>query len=258
MTSTLQPLTRFTVNSRSLLLALWFGWLGLLVASFVTGFTSDSWWAGAKLDLRMFSCLLLAVAAWVAWWGLRGRRGAPAMLLVAIGMSLGFYGDSHVGDRLWWPPFPNAIVGGIVLYGVGHLAYVAASAAIRRNESLVGGRRWWLPIVTWQIVALVGWAAVALTSSQQIGLRVPTLLYTLLVAGTPGFMTALAVQRPIYRWMALGGALFLASDILLAWQVFHGSPPGIDELIWINYGSGEMLIVYGAIAGLQLDAREKS
>ena len=58
------------------------------------------------------------------------------------------------------------------------------------------------------------------------------------------------VQRPIYRWMALGGAMFLVSDILLAWQVFHDPFPFIDELTWMNYGGGEMLIVYGAIAGL--------
>ncbi len=78
----------------------------------------------------------------------------------------------------------------------------------------------------------------------------PTLAYTLLVAATPGFATALAVQRPIYRAMALGGAMFLVSDILLAWQLFHGAFAGIDELTWVNYGGGEMLIVYGAIAGL--------
>jgi hypothetical protein len=245
------------VNTRVLFRALWFGWLVLLLASFLSGRTRD-WWSGAKLDLRMISCLLLLVTAWAAWWIFRRTQAAAAMLLVAVGMTLGFYGDSHVGDRLWWPAFPNKIVGGIVFYGLGHLAYVVACVAIRRNEVLAGGRRWWLPILAWQVLALFGWAAVALTSSEEVTLRVPTLLYTLLVAATPGFATALAVQRPIYRWMALGGSMFLASDILLAWQVFHGSFPGIDELTWINYGGGEMLIVYGAIAGLWPYALEQS
>jgi hypothetical protein len=169
---------------------------------------------------------------------------------VAIGMSLGFYGDSHVGERFWWPPFPHAIVGGIVFYGLGHLAYVAACISVRRQDGLAGGRRWWLPILAWQFVALVGWAAVALSSEKEPGLRIPTLLYTLLVAATPGFSTALAVQRPAFRAMAVGGALFLISDILLAWQLFHESFTGIDELTWVNYGGGEMLIVYGAISGI--------
>lgn len=246
------------MSTRNLFRALWFGWLLLLLASFVSGRTRDLWWSGAKLDLRMLSCLLLAVAAWTAWWSLRRTPAAAAMLLVAIGMTFGFYGDSHVGDRLWWPPFPNKIVGGIVFYGLGHLAYVAACLVIRRSDALAAGRRWWLPILVWQFLALIGWAAVALTSSEEVALRVPTLLYTLLVAATPGFATALAVQRPIFRWMALGGAMFLVSDILLAWQIFHGSFPGIDELTWINYGGGEMLIVYGAIVGLGPHAPERS
>jgi hypothetical protein len=228
----------------------WIGWLVTLLASFVAGWTRGSWWDGARLDLRMFSCLLLVVAAWAAWWSMRSASVAGAMALVAVGMVLGFYGDSHVGDRFWWPPFPHKIVGGIVFYGIGHLAYVAACWRIGSVEHMAGGRRWWTPIMVWQLAALAGWACVALTSPEEPGLRVPTLLYTLLVAATPGFATALAMQRPIYCWMALGGAMFLASDILLAWQVFHGAFPGIDELTWINYGGGEMLIVYGAIAGL--------
>jgi hypothetical protein len=247
----------FVVNTRVLLRALWFGWFVLLLASFVAGRTRDLGWSGAKLDLRMISCLMLVVAAWAGWTFLRRTRAANAILLVAVGMTLGFYGDSHVGDRLWWPPFPNKIVGGIAFYGLGHLAYVAACVAIRRIEALTGGLRWWGPIIFWQVSALFLWAAVALTSSEETALRLPTLLYTLLVAATPGFATALAVQRPIYRWMALGGAMFLVSDILLAWQLFHASFPAVDELTWINYGGGEMLIVYGAIAGLWPYAPEK-
>lgn len=246
------------MKTSGILLSLWIGWLVTLMAAFVTGATQDYWWQGARLDLAMVSCLLLALAAWAAWWALRGTRVAQAMLLIAIGMTLGFYGDSHVGDRLWWPPFPHKIIGGIVFYGLGHLAYVAACVLIRRIDHLSGGWRWWIPILAWQGIALIGWACVALTSSEEPGLRLPTLLYTLLVAATPGFATALAVQRPIFGWMALGGALFLISDILLAWQVFHESFAGIQELTWINYGGGEMLIVYGAIAGLWHHAAEDS
>ena len=242
-----------------MLRCLWFGWLLFLLASFVAGWTRDTWWDGAKLDLRMISCLLLVFAGWLAWGAMfRGTVASATMALVAVGMTLGFYGDSHVGDRFWWPPFPDKILGGIVFYGIGHLAYIAACVLTRRLEGMIGGWRWWTPILLWQLIALVAWAAVALTSEEQASLRIPTLGYTLLVAATPGFATALAVQRPVYRWMALGGAMFLASDILLAWQVFHGSFPFIDEFTWINYGGGEMLIVYGAIAGLSAFARQSA
>ena len=233
-----------------LLIALWIGWLATLLASFVAARTAGTWWPQDRLDLRMVSCLLLVVAGWRGWTLLRGGEAATAMFWVAIGMSLGFYGDSHVGDRFWWPPFPHKIVGGIVFYGLGHLAYVAACWLTRRAAGLSGGWRWNGPILAWQVAALVSWGAVALTSDKEIGLRVPTLVYTLLVAATPGFASALAVQRPSFTWMAVGGALFLASDVLLAWQLFHEAFDGIDELTWVCYAGGEMLIVYGALHGL--------
>ena len=230
---------------------LWIGWLATLLLSFVAGWTPTSWWNDARLDLRMVSCLLLVVAAWTAWVSLRGTRAGTAMLWVAVGMSLGFYGDSHVGDRFWWPPFPHKIIGGIVFYGLGHLAYVAGCWSASRVMQMAGGARWIAPILVWQVAALVAWAGVALSSAEEPGLRVPTLLYTLLVAATPGFATALAVQRGAFWPMAAGGALFLASDVLLAWQLFHGAFAGIDELTWICYGGGEMLIVYGAATALR-------
>jgi len=233
------------------LVALWIGWLATLLASFVAARTAGTWWPDDRLDLRMVSCLLLVVAAWRGWMLLRGGGAAgAAMFWVAIGMTLGFYGDSHVGDRFWWPPFPQKIVGGIVFYGLGHLAYVAACWLTRRAAGLSGGWVWNGPIFAWQVVALVSWGAVALTSDKETGLRVPTLVYTLLVAATPGFASALAAQRHTFGWMALGGALFLASDVLLAWQLFHEAFDGIDELTWVCYAGGEMLIVYGALHGL--------
>ena len=63
-----------------ILLSLWIGWLVTLMAAFVTGATQDYWWQGARLDLAMVSCLLLAVAAWTAWWALtrHARRTGDA------------------------------------------------------------------------------------------------------------------------------------------------------------------------------------
>jgi hypothetical protein len=226
---------------------LWLGWLAALVASFTAGWTAEFWWDRARLDLRMLSCALLAVAAWLAWTWLRQTTVSRAMFWVALGMTFGFYGDSHVGERFWWPPVPHPIVGGIVFYGLGHLAYIRACVLFGREQRVPGGLVGYLPILLWQLLALAAWGAVALTSDEHVELRIATLLYTLLVAGTPGFATALAVTQPRFAWMALGGALFLASDVLLAWQLFHQSFPGIDELTWVCYGGGEMLIVYGAV-----------
>lgn len=195
----------------------------------------------------MLSCLMLAAAGWYAWWKWIAEPSAGAIAWIALGMSLGFYGDSHVATRLWWPPFSQPILGGIVFFGLGHLAYIAGCMNFRRLHQIQLGWKWWMPIVIWQLTALLMWAAIALSTDKQANLRIPTLLYTMLVAATPGFSLALASQERQYRAMAIGGALFFASDLLLAYHLFHGAFTGIDELTWTCYGGGQMLIVYGAI-----------
>jgi hypothetical protein len=225
---------------------LWVGWLILLLASLAAGAWGDAWWQKIRLDLRMISCLLLAVAAWRVWWSHRKGLFSAAALLVAWGMSLGFYGDSHVGERFWWPPFPHPIVGGIFFFGLGHLAYVAASAMSARALRLFSSKAWWKPFLAWQLFGLAAWSGIALTANRETSLQLPTLAYTLLVAATPGAAHAFARQQREFVYWSIGGALFFASDLLLAWQLFHGAFSGIDELTWLCYGGGQMFIVYGA------------
>lgn len=226
---------------------LWFGWLGLLLTSFVAGWTSDLWWHQARLDLRMVSCLLLALAAWHAWFYNSSVGFSKSLFWIAVGMTLGFYGDSHVGSRLWWPPFPHAILGGVTLFGLGHMAYIAACLRLRSSGQVFPPvRKIWGQVLLWQIVGLVGWAAIALSSQTEQQLRWPTLLYTLLVAATPGVSNAVGRHWAPWRWVAWGAVLFFVSDLLLAWQLFHQPFFMVDELTWVCYGVGQMLIVYGA------------
>jgi hypothetical protein len=235
------------LNLRTILRLLWLGWLILLLGSFAANATGDTWWQAARLDMRMLSCLLLALAGWTAWWQLRCTRFAIATAWIALGMTLGFYGDSHVAERLWWPPFPHPIIGGIVFFGLGHLAYIAGCLSFRRLHQIDFDRRWWISVTLWELLGFLAWGSMALTTVEHSNLRIPTLLYTLLVAATPGFAMALAWHQYRYAALALGAILFFASDILLARNLFHGAFQGIDELTWTCYGGGQMLIVYGAL-----------
>ncbi len=234
---------------------LWLAWAGLLSASLISGQLEQAWWPAARLDLRTMSCLVLALAAWWGWWTLRKHPAAAAARWFAIGMSLGFYGDSHVAKLLWWPPFPDPLLGGIFFYGLGHLAYVTGSLDLARRLPTEAATDWRWPILGWQFVAALAWIAVALTTSRNESLRTPTLLYTALVAATPGAAGVLYQRSRAFAALLAGGGLFLLSDVLLAYQAFHGSFPGIDELTWLCYGPGEMLIVYGSRLGIAREPR---
>jgi hypothetical protein len=78
------------------------------------------------------------------------------------------------------------------------------------------------------------------------------LLYALLLAGTAGVATGLALQTPAFIPVAVGAALFLASDLILAGELFNGlSFPLIGDVVWLTYGPAQALIVYGTALALQ-------
>jgi len=82
---------------------------------------------------------------------------------------------------------------------------------------------------------------------QRSQLRWPALGYVLLLASTAGTATGLALQAPAFVPLAAGGALFLASDLILAAGNFGGARVYLlDDWVWLTYGPAQMLIVYAA------------
>jgi hypothetical protein len=69
--------------------------------------------------------------------------------------------------------------------------------------------------------------------------------YALLLATTAGLATGLALADGRFLLLALGAALFLLSDLILAGEMFSGLTfPFIGDVIWLTYGPAQMLIVY--------------
>ena len=70
-----------------------------------------------------------------------------------------------------------------------------------------------------------------------------SLPYTLLLAGTTGCGLALALQNGRLCGYGLGGILFLFSDFVIGWNLFIGSLPHVNDIVWLTYGPAQMLIV---------------
>ena len=70
----------------------------------------------------------------------------------------------------------------------------------------------------------------------------------MLLASTAGFATGTGRQNQLFRWMAVGAALFFVSDMLLAMRAVSRDAAECDELVWLTYSPGQMLIVFGALA----------
>jgi uncharacterized membrane protein YhhN len=168
--------------------------------------------------------------------------------LIAIGMTLGLVGD--------WFNARNVIIGGIVAFGIGHVAYIAACAyAARVAELRSQGARWW-SLTAWWLIGLMSWFFVVYRGSKHGELIWPALPYTLLLAGTAGMATSLAAQHRAFFLLAIGAALFLISDLVLAFRLFSGEFSLGGEAVWLLYGPAQMLIVYALLTARSILNRQ--
>lgn len=195
---------------------------------------------------RMASSATLVVAAFSWYLFSRNTPAAAYALFIAFGMSFGFIGDLALAG---WLPGGRNVIGGIASFGIGHLFYIAAMLRFASQSGVEDGRRW-LALGIWLLIGLIGWYVVVFRGAAGVeGGRTVVhwiaLPYALLLATTAGLATGLALADGRFVPLALGGALFLLSDLILAGEMFSGVTfPLIGDVIWLTYGPAQMLIVY--------------
>jgi len=179
-------------------------------------------------------------------------------LLVAVGMTLGTVGDFFNAGLLDFIPLPDPVLGGIAAFGLGHIAYIAGCFNLARRAGLTCPRALAAGVIAWQLVGVVGWYFVAMQGTEGRALVWPALPYSLLLAGTAGVTSGLALQERRLAGLALGAALFLASDLILAFGLFRGSFAHQTECVWMTYGPGQMLIVFSTLSAALVLAHRRA
>jgi hypothetical protein len=229
------------------LLGLLILWAGLLFGGFIFGKESADHTRRMPAWTRMASSLTLVVAAWSYWLWLNnisfgvGEQVKTLALCFAIGMTLGFIGDLFMAELLI--KGEKHILGGIGAFALGHIAYIAGMLS---STTLPTEENAWLPLVIWQIAGLIGWYVIVFRSKEPAFMRYAALPYTLLLASTAGLAHTLAVNSQFFALIAIGAALFLLSDLILAAQLFRKAHfRYISDVVWLTYGPGQMLIVLG-------------
>lgn len=232
-------------------------WALLLFGGFFFGGPAD---ASRRMPTwtRMASSATLVTAAF-SWYAFTRQTPAGSYaLLIALGMTFGFLGDLALAGFL---PGGRNVIAGIGFFGVGHLFYITAMLRFASDAGLVDPAPRWGALVVWLLVGLVGWYLVVWRGAAGAGIS-PTIVhwialpYALLLAATAGLATGLALQDGRFILLALGGALFLLSDLILAGEMFSGMNFRlIGDVIWLTYGPAQMLIVYSVGAVLARLAR---
>lgn len=252
---------------------LWVVWFGLLFGGMVLNSQEHIGSGGFLTSTRLSSSFVLVLAAWLWAAGAVDARVCYPLLGLAVGMSLGFLGDvSNAGLIL--PDGKQALLGGALAFGLGHVAYIWASFRTRRDMEWKHALSWWGSILTWQVIGLAGWFAVVQPIEPKVAIHWVSLPYCLLLAGTAGVTTGLALADKRFSLLALGGAVFLASDLVLAMQNLRydikikeiltnwtGWTSGLGSqligevsrnAVWLLYGPAQMLIVYSAASFLKV------
>ena len=162
-------------------------------------------------------------------------------------MTLGAIGDCFNGGVLQrLIPLPDPVLGGIAAFALGHIAYIIACVRVARQNGFHSSGKRLAAMLFWQVFGIVAWFFVVYSGTNRgAGLLVwPALPYSLLLAGTAGIATYLAMEDRRFLLLATGAVLFLVSDLILAFRMFHGEFAGATHAVWLTYGPAQMLIVY--------------
>lgn len=223
--------------------------LALLLLTLAAGLTAFGFWRGPTdtelrqriaLPFRMLASVLVWMAAVLLWLAAAPAQQARAEQ-IAAGMGCGTLGDLIMAEVL---PTPHAVASGMLSFGTGHVLYLRAFTDTRIPPlALAGGLG-----LGWG-AALLGWRTLVYDAEEThapAALQYAALAYALLLGSMAGVGAARAVADPRETSVAVGAALFLLSDLILAGQLFRQLFfPLIGDTIWLTYLTGQGLIVYG-------------
>lgn len=233
-----------------LLVLLWAIWAALLFGGLIVGVANSERTARMPRWMRLTSSLTLVAAAWMFALQHRATPHSDLALLTGIGMTLGFIGDLFMAKLII--KSGQAVFGGIGAFGLGHVVYSVVLIAVANQFGLDAAATRWAALALALVIGAVCWYAVVLRGAPKPStLHWAALPYALLLATTAGLAGGLGLQDARFIPVAIGGLLFLTSDLILAAQLFNQAYfRWIGDWIWLTYGPAQMFIVYGLGRGL--------
>ena len=202
--------------------------------------------------LRILLSALLVLAAFLGWQG--GARSTPLQtyaLLIFLGMTAGFVGDLIMAELI---PVPNRLIFGMIEFGIGHLFYIAAFVHLGFN-SLFNQMTVYLIGLLLVILAFCVWAWYCYVRKPggSKAINVGSLVYGLLIGVMVALAVALAIGEARFIPLAIGAWLFLASDFILGNWVIRGHTwKSVNDVIWVVYVCGQLLIVYSIATAINV------
>jgi uncharacterized membrane protein YhhN len=214
----------------------------VLISAFIFGHYNQERTRRTIKPLRLSTSWILVACAWIIW--VTGTTLRTPALFIALGMTFGALGDLVLADVI---PLPKRMISGIVVFSIGHLCYIGAFSqtayALGLNDPFAASLLW----VIFVIAAAFLWFFLIYNPAKSRALNIGSLFYGWLIAIMAGTAMALALSDSRFTLTAIGGVLFLISDIVLGnrelrdngWFLVH-------DVVWVLYIAGQALIVLTA------------
>ncbi|MBU0645170.1 MAG: lysoplasmalogenase [Alphaproteobacteria bacterium] len=159
-------------------------------------------------------------------------QGAPGLLVAGLALSA-------LGDWALSRSFERAFMAGLVSFALAHLCYLGLFIGL---------------VETWRILPVIVLIGFALSSEHWLApftghMRWPVRVYVGLICA----MVAAALSLPdLFRLASIGALLFMASDLILALQMFRMSPDTkrahwAGYALWALYILGQMTILFAFV-----------
>ncbi len=235
---------------------LWLVWCLLLPGLFSMAIiTGDGHWYHRY---GWVSSVVLVIAAWLNWLLCRHDRLRRFSALMAMGMTWGMLADFYGNCLSSYFAFHSICIA-VPLFALGHVCYVYGTLDAARHLQLTRRPRWLGTlsriVICFCLLGVALWGMLVYPSATLRNMSLPTLAYSIFLAAAAAVMVTVAVFDRRFIAMGLGGVLFMASDAFLAVGLFQDNWHGLGDYCWITYGTGQMLIVYGAIAATWQEGR---
>ncbi len=198
----------------------------LAAAAFCIGFATG-------LDWRVMLALKLAPVLLAIDWLCAAAAPGRYRFWIALGLGL-----SLLGDALLALP-TDQFVAGLVAFLLAHLAYVAGYL----NRSRAAAPSWLLVAAS----AVAGFLYLLDTRGNLGPMRVPVFVYATVIGAMLWRAGSLARLDRAGRWALVGALLFVASDMVLAWNRFVAPDPALRYINILLYWAGQWGIAASAV-----------
>jgi hypothetical protein len=200
---------------------------------------------------KLLSSALLLISALLIWrTAAVGTPLAQTAALICVGMALSLLGDVIMAQLL---PLRQYVVLGMAAFGAVQVLYGFGYLRLGHVLGISGNALRLVSLAAAYVVGVALWWSLVRSPRQPLVMNLTSLGYCLLLATMAGLATSIVVEELRLAMLAVGGWLFVVSDLLLGHRLFRGRRFLLmGDLIWMTYITGQALIVYSTSAALRL------